>query len=142
MKRYMVVAEAIATLSKDPSTKVGCVILDSDRRVRAVGYNGFSRGVADTGIRLHNRDTKLKFIAHAETNAIANAAAVGTPLKGTTLVVTKHPCDECAKVIINAGITQVICPNPTEKWIEHSRIATIMFKEAGVEVVLYGEEND
>jgi dCMP deaminase len=65
----------VAKLSKDPSTKVGAVILDSKRRIVSGGYNGFPRGVEDSDERLNNRETKLRMTIHAERNALSFATA-------------------------------------------------------------------
>jgi deoxycytidylate deaminase len=75
-------AEHVAKLSKDPSTKVGAAIFDNKRRVISLGYNGLPRGVEDSPARLHDRDTKLKLTLHAEQNALAFATA---PLEGSML---------------------------------------------------------
>ena len=90
--KFYPLALEVAQLSKDPRTKVGAVVIDARGAVRAVGYNGFPRGVEDDPGRYAHRETKLLLVAHAEANAIANAAAVGTPLEGCGLVVTKYPC--------------------------------------------------
>ena len=141
--KFMPVARAIADLSKDPSTKVGAVILDASRRIRAVGYNGFPRGVHDAEERYADKGLKNMLVAHAEANAIANAAAVGTPLHGCTLVVTKFPCQDCAKLIINAGITRVysVAIDHRSDWVSSNMVAWTLFQEAGVTVEFEGVEN-
>ena len=84
------------------------------------------------------RPEKYYWFSHAEANAIANAARVGYPLVGTTLVVTHFPCMDCAKAIVQAGIVKVIVPHPTpeflERWAEHVRRSQAWFAECGVEV--------
>ncbi len=134
--KFYPLALEVAQLSKDPRTKVGAVVIDARGAVRAVGYNGFPRGVEDDPGRYAHRETKLLLVAHAEANAIANAAAVGTPLEGCGLVVTKYPCHECAKLIINAGIRQVGAPAPgtDSDWLKSNSVARMMFEEAGVSV--------
>ncbi|NCA14162.1 MAG: hypothetical protein EBS89_08535, partial [Proteobacteria bacterium] len=67
---FLGLAHYVSTASKDPSTKVGAVIVDAERRVVSVGYNGLPRGVEDSEERLHNREVKYKMIIHAERNAI------------------------------------------------------------------------
>src|SRR3712207_92856 len=79
---FMVVARAVASKSKDPSTKVGALIVDPSRVIRASGFNGFPRGVLDLPERLADREKKLTMVVHAEMNAICNAARVGVPLEG------------------------------------------------------------
>ena len=136
LHKYITVAKAVASLSKD-STQVGCLIIDKRGLIRAIGYNGFPRGIADDPERYADSETKHSLVAHAETNAITNAASVGTPLLGCSLVVTKHPCNECAKSIINAGITHILCPHPAGSWAKSNAIAANMFREAGVYLNYY-----
>ncbi len=92
--RFLQLAETVATWSKDPSTKVGSVIVDSKRRVIGLGYNGFPRRIQDLEERYSNRETKLKLVCHAERNALDN-----TPIsvEGSTLYATLFPCNECCK---------------------------------------------
>jgi len=131
----MGMARHIATLSKDPSTKVGAVIFDPKRRIVSAGYNGFARGVPDDPTLLENRDTKYKLILHAEKNAILFATA---PLDGCTLVVTHPCCAQCAALLVQAGIKHVIWPKPAavfaERWGEDLKLTDMQFHAAGVEV--------
>lgn len=138
--KFVGVAQAVAALSKDPSTKVGAVVLSDDGTILSVGFNGFPRGVDDNYQRYIDRPTKLSFIAHAESNAIAQAARNGVRLMGSTIVLTAlYPCSTCAKQIIQAGIKKVISPRPASgsKWIEEWEITDILFREAGIEVEVY-----
>lgn len=141
--KFVGVAKAAAALSKDPSTKVGCVVVDDDGSVLSLGYNGFPRGVDDLPQRYADRDTKLIFVAHAESNAIAQAARHGVRLLGSTMVLTAlYPCTNCAKQIIQAGIKRVYAPRMSkdvnEQWkLERDR-SVVMFIEAGVTVEEYG----
>jgi dCMP deaminase len=126
--------------SKDPSTKVGAVLVDSDRRILAMGYNGFPRGIEDRADRLLDRETKLKLVAHAEANAILTVRA---PIPDfTTLYSTLMPCNECAKLIIQAGIWRVVAPHYNipgkEKWLDLFDLSRDMFAEAGVQLELLG----
>lgn len=84
-RHFLELALVNARMSKDPKTKVGAVIVGPDREVRAMGFNGFPRGIADTPARLEDRDLKLKLVVHAEMNAILNAVRVGVSVKGCTL---------------------------------------------------------
>ncbi|BCB27027.1 cell division protein DedD [Sulfurimicrobium lacus] len=134
------IAHATAQMSKDPSTKVGALIVGPHNEIRASGWNGFPRGVADTLDRLNDRDLKYLFVVHAEANAIANAARSGTPTHGCALVVTAlHPCNECAKTVIQAGIRKVYAPLPEDdgRWAASFAIASEMFREAGIAVEFY-----
>lgn len=133
--RLLELAEHIAQWSKDPSTKVGAVIVDDQRVVLGVGYNGFPRGVRDTEERLVDRPTKHRLVVHAEANAILNAR---TSLRGAALVATKHPCSECAKLIVQSGIREVYAPPLDESglWAEDGRFARLILSEGGVRVGL------
>lgn len=131
--RFLDLAEHIAQWSKDPRTKVGAVIVDEKKRVVSVGYNGFPRGVDDTVGRYEDRPTKHLFVAHAERNALDNAPLM---VDGCTIYVPLLPCNECAKSIIQKGITRVVTYVPERdgngfNW----DITKKMFKEAGVMLV-------
>ena len=106
---FMGVAKLSAKRSKDPNTQVGCCIVNQDKRIVAVGYNGMPRGCKDEEFPWANRqgalqDTKYAYVVHAELNAILNAT---TPLAGCSLYVTLFPCNECMKAIIQSGIKEV-----------------------------------
>lgn len=138
--RFMPVAHAYAALSKYPGTRVGCAIFGKRFEPLASGWNGAPRGSdADVDQRVLDRDTRLLWACHAEANAIANAAAVGTPLVGATMLVTLFPCMACAKLAVQAGIVRVICPAPTEeftlKWGKEFDASRQLFAEVGVELV-------
>ena len=104
-QRYLLLAEHVAQWSKDPSTKVGCVLVNSDGIIVGTGYNGFPRGVKDTPERLLDRPTKYKMTIHAEVNAVLNASA---SVKGATAFCTHPPCSSCLGVLIQAGVIGVI----------------------------------
>lgn len=115
---FLNVALTSATMSKDPSTRVGAVIIGPDREIRSAGFNGLPRGIGDTADRLHNRDMKMELIVHAEHNAILNAARIGVSLKGCTLYLAATddsggvwggpPCTQCTLAVIQAGIQTVV----------------------------------
>jgi len=99
-----------ASKSKDPSTKVGCVVVDDDNVIKSSGFNGFPRGIDETDPKRWERPLKYKMIVHSELNSIFNAARVGVSLKGCRLYLNwaGSPCEECAKGIIQAGIKEII----------------------------------
>ena len=133
--RFLELAVHISNWSKDPSTKVGSVIVSPDRRVLSMGYNGFPRGVEDTIDRLNNREEKLRFVSHAERNALDN---VDQSLRGCTLYCTLQPCSECAKSIIQKGIIRVVFYFNDSKKIyvdEYNKYSYNMFKESNVQVM-------
>lgn len=131
-ERFMHLAEHVATWSKDPSTQVGCVIVDKQNRVVSLGFNGFPRGIKDLKERYIDKDVKYLFVAHAERNALDNAPL---SVEGCTLYSPLLPCNECAKSIIQKGITKVISYEPEEDR-PHLRwdITRQMFKEAEVQL--------
>ena len=126
-------AGLVASWSKDPSTKVGTIAV-RNRTVIAQGYNGFPRGINDDD-RLDNRTIKYMYIVHSEMNAIYNAAENGVSLKDATIYVIGLPiCHDCAKGLIQAGISRVVTPEQKipENWQESISSSISMFKEAGV----------
>lgn len=135
-KRFLKLSKEIAEWSKDPSTKVGALIISEDRNIISTGYNGFPRGIEDTEERLNNRELKYKFILHAEMNCIMNALYNGRSVKDCILFVHGlPPCSECTKSIIQSGIKKVITDSKaTDNWKESSKLSLEMLKEANVEI--------
>lgn len=133
--RFIGLAAYIANeWSKDPSTKVGAVLVDPDTRtILGTGYNGFPRGVRDDPERLADRAQKYPRIVHAEVNAILTASQ--SPRGATIYTSPFAPCNECAKTIIQAGIRRVVAPAvKIDRWSESNAIAAEMFSEAGVQM--------
>jgi dCMP deaminase len=136
-ERFLNLATHISNWSKDPSTKVGCVVVGPDREIRSTGFNGLPRGIEDNDERLNNREIKYPMICHAEENAIMHAARIGISLKECTAYVTWPPCTRCARSLIQAGIVTVIYPKDTEipdRWISDFELSINMLKEAGIEL--------
>lgn len=139
-RRFLKLAEDVSTWSKDPRRKIGAVAVDPvDRRVLSTGYNGFPKWIRDDPQRMNHRETKSKYIIHAELNCIFNAVYTGVSLRDTTLYVYGlPPCVECAKGIIQVGIRRVVCEyeiSPEDdKWSESFTHSQAMFMEAGVEL--------
>lgn len=138
-RRFLELAEHIATWSKDPSTKVGAVLVRDYNLVVGLGYNGFPRGVDDLEERLSNREYKYPMIVHAEVNAVIMA---GNKAEGATLyciptLMVPTMCSECCKVCIQAGVRRVVGWKPTrplpDKWRLQQEIVETMCIEAGVE---------
>lgn len=131
---FMDMATLVAQRSKDPSTKVGCVVVSEDKIVVSTGYNGLPRGVEDKSERME-RPAKYLWTSHAEENAVAQAARVGAKLKGGIAFVTHHPCSRCARSLIQAGVTTVVIGSGTTSMPEEEfDVARVMFLEAGVEL--------
>lgn len=135
--RFLNLAKEISTWSKDPSTKVGAVVVGDRDQIISQGYNGFPRGFNDSDEIYSNKQLKYKYIIHAEANAIYNALYNGAYVEGATIYVHGLPvCSECAKAIVQSGITRVVYDSePKERWIQSCSDAMDIFKQAGVEVV-------
>lgn len=132
--RFLDLAEHVGSWSKDPSTKVGAVIVRPDRTIASLGYNGLPRGVRDLPERLNDRAVKYAITIHAEQNAILSAHE---PVRGYTLYVSPlHPCAACASIIVQAGLSRVVCrmSGPPDRWLENFRLAREIFDDAGVSV--------
>jgi dCMP deaminase len=131
--RFLELARLVAGWSKDPSTQVGCVLVNPKRVVVGLGYNGFPRGVCDHPERLENRELKYQMVQHAEPNAILNASA---DVEGCTAYVTHAPCANCTGVLIQAGVTRIVTqPTPAglaERFAASFEISGKMLNEANV----------
>lgn len=139
-KRFMDLAAHVATWSKDPSTQVGAVVVNDDKQVIGLGYNGFPRRVFDGDSRYATKEVKYLFVSHAERNALDNTFVA---TKGATLYSTLYPCNECAKGIIQKGIRRVVTRKPDRsKTYLNYNVTTTMFIESNVEVEYLEDEND
>lgn len=135
-QRFMGIAYNVSKWSSDPSSKIGAVAVNQKNIIISTGWNGFPRGIKDDFTRLHDRETKYKFVVHAEMNAIYNATYNGTSLDGATLYVYGLPiCSECAKGIIQVGIKRVVMLNQKidGKWLDSWLNSKAFFEEAGVD---------
>jgi dCMP deaminase len=134
-----------SNLSKDPSTRVGAVIVGPDREILSAGFNGFPRGIEDTPERLNDRDTKLKLVVHAEMNALLAAARTGMRLKGCILFLAATddtgevwggpPCTRCAVEIIQVGISEIVSypiKSAPSRWHEDLEFSKRLIWEAGI----------
>jgi dCMP deaminase len=135
--RFLDMARLIATWSKDPSTKVGCVIVGPDREIRSTGFNGFPRGIADTPVRYNNREQKYQLVSHAESNALIQAARIGVSVKGCTAYCTWPSCIRCSVSMIQVGVAELVYPASIEipeRWKADFDSSLALLKEAGVTV--------
>lgn len=144
----MELAHLVASWSKDPSTKVGAVIVGAFREIRSVGYNGFPRGVEDAFNEFnddtiqvnkrHERPEKYFWTEHAERNAIYNAVNTNIPIATATMYLTWFPCADCTRAIIQSGLSGIVCgkkpddSNPA--FTESFRVSLIMLLEAGINI--------
>lgn len=132
----MDMAELVASWSKDPSTKVGAVLV-SGRSVLGIGYNGFPKGCLDFPSIYENREEKYRRVVHAEVNALLNAQGRNKDDE-LSLYSTLCPCSACAAMMINYGVRSVYCPVPTSdqltRWGPSFESTKSMFKEADVKM--------
>lgn len=109
---FMAIAKLSAMRSKDPSTQVGACIVSSDNRILSIGYNGAPNGFEDDkfpwGREGENLNTKYPYVCHAEMNAILNYRGTKKEFENAKIYVDLFPCNECAKLIIQSGIKEVI----------------------------------
>jgi dCMP deaminase len=137
--KFIELTKHIAEWSKDTNRKNGAVIVDDDNIVLSLGYNGFPRGCDDSIDSRYEKPTKYLFTEHAERNAIFHAAKKGISLSGSRMYMTMFPCSDCARAIIQSGITKIITPTPDvehETWGPHFKASLMMLDEVGVEVIL------
>lgn len=137
-KRFIDLAEHIANWSKDPSRKIGAIIVDKDNRIISTGYNGFAKGIEDTQERLENKDIKRSLMIHAEENAILHARQNLSDCK--IYIYGYCCCVHCASLLIQTGIKEVIYKNSnkdnivSEFWKENLKLATNLLKEANITI--------
>ncbi|MFH0853147.1 MAG: dCMP deaminase family protein [bacterium] len=135
---FMRIARVISQRSKDPSTQAGAVIVDKNNIIVGLGYNGWPRGIHDDDLPWEREggflDTKYAYVVHAEENAINNS---NTRTKDCKIYTTLFPCNECAKTIIQNGITEIIYESDKyhdeEIWVASRK----MFDLAGVKYHQY-----
>ncbi len=131
---FMGVAILSAMRSKDPNTQVGACIVDPDKKIVGVGYNGFPKGCSDDLLPWSREgsylETKYPYICHAELNAILNS--LNRDLKGCVMYVALFPCNECAKAIIQAGIREVVYLSNKYEGSDSVMASKTMFRQADV----------
>lgn len=132
---FMGIAHLSALRSKDPSTQVGAVIVDDEHKVVAIGYNGFPRGISDDiypwDREGNTLDTKYPYVVHAELNAILNAPR---SVKNCTIYVSLFPCNECAKAIIQSGITEIVYESDKYADTDTTKASKRMCIDAGLKL--------
>lgn len=135
-KHFLGMAEYVSRASKDPSTKVGAVIVDERRRVISTGYNGLPQNVPDDPEILENRDIKYKHVVHGEVNAILFSTQ---PLDGSTIYLWPFLCCvPCSSIIAQSGIKRVVArKNDIERWQEDLKMAKLNLHRANIEWVEY-----
>ncbi len=130
-ERFIELAKLVGSWSKDPSTQVGAVIVDDDKRIVSIGFNGFPKGVKDSQKRLVDRDEKYAIIVHAEANALMFA---NRSVEGCTLYTWPfQPCSRCAGLIIQSGIKRVVSViHNDDRWKKNFEISQKLFTESGI----------
>ena len=133
---FMSVALLSGKRSKDPNTQVGACIVNKNNVIESIGYNGLPKGCSDDEFPWEKEgemlNTKYPFVVHAELNAILNAK--GKDLSGCKIYVALFPCNECAKAIIQSGISVVVYLSDKYANTDSVKASKMMFKCAGVEL--------
>ena len=144
---FVNMADVVRQKSKDPSSKIGALIVGTDHEIISSGFNGFPRGIREVSLDQSElldrweRPIKYQYVCHAERNAIYNAARVGHRLKGCSLYLVGFgppcvPCTECTKAVIQSGITAVygyaFKPAP-DNWKDDLDFSLALLREAGVD---------
>ena len=133
---FMGIAKLSAMRSKDPSTQVGACIVSHDNRILSTGYNGTPNGIHDDDFKWsregNSLETKYFFVCHAEMNAILNFRGYKREFENAKIYVDLFPCNECAKLIIQSGIKEVIYLCDKYANTESVIASKMMFDNAGV----------
>jgi len=130
---FMGIALLSAKRSKDPNTQVGACIVDLDNKIVGIGYNGFPIGCSDDNLPWAREgaanETKYPYVVHAEANAILNSTK---DIHGARIYVDLFPCNECAKLIIQSGIKEVVYLSDKYKESDTVKASRRMFQMAGI----------
>ncbi|KAA3673904.1 dCMP deaminase [Paragonimus westermani] len=134
---FMSIALLSARRSKDPATQVGACIINQENKIVGIGYNGMPNGLSDDEMPWgKGSDDALKnkylFVCHAELNAVLNKNSASS--SGCTLYSSLFPCNECAKVLIQAGIKEVVYFSDENKKSTAYDASRLMFEKAGIRV--------
>ena len=138
---FMGIAVLSAKRSKDPSTQVGACIVNKDKRIISVGYNGMPRCCSDDEFPWDKNenplDSKYLYVCHAELNAILNCDRGN--VRDCICYTTLFPCNECAKAIIQSGMSEVVYME--DKYADSDSVVASkkMFDTAGVKYRLYNK---
>ncbi|NCB01433.1 MAG: dCMP deaminase family protein [Spirochaetia bacterium] len=131
---FMGIALLSAQRSKDPSTQVGACIVNDEKKIVGVGYNGFPMGCDDDELPWAREgaflETKYPYVCHAELNAILNS--ISRDLRGCTIYVALFPCNECAKAIIQSGIKEIVYLSDKYEHTDIVKASKIMLHQAKV----------
>ena len=133
---FMAIARLSSMRSKDPSTQVGACIVSNDNRILSIGYNGAPNGFDDKKFPWDREgsvlDTKYAYVCHGEMNAILNYRGSRKDLENAKIYVDLFPCNECAKLIIQSGIKEIIYICDKYKDTDGVKASKRMLDECGV----------
>ena len=133
---FMAIAKLSSMRSKDPNTQVGACIVEEDNRILSIGYNGAPNGFNDDEFPWDregkNLETKYPYVCHAEMNAILNYRGSRKDLEGSKIYVDLFPCNECAKIIIQSGIKEVIYLSDKYANSENNIASRRLFDKCGI----------
>ncbi len=134
---FIALAKLTAMRSKDPSTQVGACIVSADNRILSVGYNGAPNGFDDDNFPWNrqgeNLETKYPYVCHAEMNAVLNYRGTRKDFENARIYVDLFPCNECAKIIIQSGIKEVVYLSNKYKDAENNIASRKLFDSCGIE---------
>ena len=133
---FMGIALLSAMRSKDPNTQVGACIVSKTNRILSIGYNGTPNGFDDKFFPWDRSgnflETKYPFVCHAEMNAISNFKGDKKDLENAKLYVTLFPCNECAKLVVQNGIKEIVYLSDKYKETDGTKASKLMFDTCGV----------
>ena len=133
---FMAIAKLSAMRSKDPNTRVGACIVSDDNRILSIGYNGAPNGFDDEkfpwGRDGENLNTKYPYVCHAELNVILNYRGNKKDFENARMYVDLFPCNECAKIIIQSGVKEIIYLSDKYANSENNIASRRLFDECGV----------
>lgn len=138
--RFLNLAKHVSTWSRDPSTQVGAIITYG-KRVVSLGFNGLPQNLPDDPEILNNREAKYEQVVHGEINALIFSGR--TDLKDHTLITYPFlPCSRCCSIFLQTNISRVVSlVNKVERWQKNLELSLSNFKNAGVQVELYGQDD-
>lgn len=143
-ERFLGIASLISTWSKDPSTKVGAVAVNCDRRIVGQGYNGFPAGCKDDKYKYDDRVSKYEMTIHAEANAIYNACNSGISLDLSTLFIFgMYPCPECVKALAQVRVARIVFQlgesQNVQNWENKFDLSRVLMHDLGIGFTHYKE---
>ncbi len=144
--KFLKLAKIQADLfSKDPNTKVGCIIIAPDSlQILSCGYNGLPRNISETETDRWQYPLKAYYCEHSERNCLYNACRSGVKLEGGIAIVSLYPCHDCARGLIQSGISTIITVEPNfehYRWGYSFKISSLLFEEAGIKVITFNKDD-